>query len=329
MDLTPGSFTPENSGENRNIACPAVTGFPLEKVKSHSSIVSSPTPGHVPLIDFSGPSPSVLQAVVDTADADAEEESRRLAWALQQEDEETMIRLQLQNLREAAVAGVIDAEDLAVMEASLNEQLRHFAYVRSRIQSAQPGHHHNHDGDNENEDEDDDRMDDDEDEEGSERGTQVDDNDNEDEMDEDEEIDLDNGEWDYERLLELGNRLGDVKTERWRFRAQKVIADLPTVSYAEHMGGPVVVDLTSPVQSTTAAAHAAATTGSPSITTYAIKRTPTQTEERCSICMDPYINEDMLKVLPCRHFFHSHCATGWLNDHNSCPMCKRKVTISP
>lgn len=118
----------------------------------------------------------------------------------------------------------------------------------------------------------------------------------------------------------------DVKTERWQIRAQKVIADLPTVSYAEHMGGPVVVDLTSPAHSTTAGT---AVTTTPSITTKVIKQTPTQAEERCSICMDPYINEDMLKVLPCRHFFHGHCATGWLLDHNSCPMCKRKVTISP
>merc|ERR1711907_219181 len=35
----------------------------------------------------------------------------------------------------------------------------------------------------------------------------------------------------YERLLELGHILGDVKTERWRLRADSVIADLPSVTY--------------------------------------------------------------------------------------------------
>lgn len=36
-------------------------------------------------------------------------------------------------------------------------------------------------------------------------------------------------------------------------------------------------------------------------------------EERCAVCMDPYVSEDMLRVLPCQHFFHSHCAQGWLS----------------
>eukprot|EP01034_Spumella_vulgaris_P022018 gene22018-28112_t len=40
-------------------------------------------------------------------------------------------------------------------------------------------------------------------------------------------------EWDYDRLLELGQVLGDVKTERWRMRAQKVIRSLPTIHYRD------------------------------------------------------------------------------------------------
>ena len=37
----------------------------------------------------------------------------------------------------------------------------------------------------------------------------------------------------YERLLNLGNQLGDVKTERWRLRAHAVIDALPQIHYSE------------------------------------------------------------------------------------------------
>jgi hypothetical protein len=39
--------------------------------------------------------------------------------------------------------------------------------------------------------------------------------------------------WDYDRLLALGQALGDVKTERWRLRSKSVIESLPVKSYAE------------------------------------------------------------------------------------------------
>jgi hypothetical protein len=37
----------------------------------------------------------------------------------------------------------------------------------------------------------------------------------------------------YDRLLALGNHIGDVKTERWRQRSQAIIESLPLVSYSD------------------------------------------------------------------------------------------------
>lgn len=39
---------------------------------------------------------------------------------------------------------------------------------------------------------------------------------------------------------------------------------------------------------------------------------PEEDEEHCIVCMEPYVPEDMVKQLPCKHFFHCHCTQGWL-----------------
>ena len=50
---------------------------------------------------------------------------------------------------------------------------------------------------------------------------------------------------------------------------------------------------------------------------------------RCAVCMDNFEAEDVLHLLPCEHYFHCDCTTGWLADHNSCPICKVRVAASP
>ncbi|CBF69910.1 putative RING finger domain protein [Aspergillus nidulans FGSC A4] len=45
----------------------------------------------------------------------------------------------------------------------------------------------------------------------------------------------------------------------------------------------------------------------------------------CSICMDAVKVGDEVTVLPCTHWFHPQCIELWLNQHNSCPHCRRGV----
>ncbi|KHN99058.1 Zinc finger, RING/FYVE/PHD-type [Metarhizium album ARSEF 1941] len=43
----------------------------------------------------------------------------------------------------------------------------------------------------------------------------------------------------------------------------------------------------------------------------------------CVICLDILQGEDMVRQLPCRHYFHSSCLDTWyLRQHSTCPLCK-------
>lgn len=45
----------------------------------------------------------------------------------------------------------------------------------------------------------------------------------------------------------------------------------------------------------------------------------------CSICMDPVELGTEVTVLPCKHWFHYNCIEMWLNQHNTCPHCRRSI----
>ena len=44
----------------------------------------------------------------------------------------------------------------------------------------------------------------------------------------------------------------------------------------------------------------------------------------CSICLSN-IPAKKAMVLPCKHAFHRSCATKWIRNHNSCPLCRHQV----
>jgi len=51
-------------------------------------------------------------------------------------------------------------------------------------------------------------------------------------------------------------------------------------------------------------------------------------EERggeCSICLEKYVKNDTMIELSCTHNFHESCLRGWINDHNTCPHCRRNI----
>ncbi|CAI9287435.1 unnamed protein product [Lactuca saligna] len=46
----------------------------------------------------------------------------------------------------------------------------------------------------------------------------------------------------------------------------------------------------------------------------------------CSICLGDFVNGEKVRVLPeCNHEFHVKCVDKWLNEHASCPNCRRSL----
>lgn len=48
----------------------------------------------------------------------------------------------------------------------------------------------------------------------------------------------------------------------------------------------------------------------------------------CVICQGEYEKDELIGGLHCRHEYHVNCVTKWLQQHNSCPICKA-VAVSP
>ncbi|XP_021967205.1 E3 ubiquitin-protein ligase RNF13 isoform X2 [Folsomia candida] len=67
----------------------------------------------------------------------------------------------------------------------------------------------------------------------------------------------------------------------------------------------------------------------------ALKKIPTQKwtkgdpYETCAVCLDDFVEQDKIRVLPCAHGFHMKCIDPWLTKgRRVCPICKRKVIVA-
>ncbi|KAJ8753699.1 hypothetical protein K2173_026375 [Erythroxylum novogranatense] len=49
---------------------------------------------------------------------------------------------------------------------------------------------------------------------------------------------------------------------------------------------------------------------------------PTIVEKKCSVCQDEYEADDELGKLDCGHSYHIQCIKQWLEQKNTCPVCK-------
>lgn len=60
-----------------------------------------------------------------------------------------------------------------------------------------------------------------------------------------------------------------------------------------------------------------------------MRKLTTSTEgEMCSICLSEFTLGEHARELPCHHVFHSACVDEWLQNKNSCPLCKQQVDSS-
>ncbi|CAL8248487.1 unnamed protein product [Merluccius merluccius] len=51
--------------------------------------------------------------------------------------------------------------------------------------------------------------------------------------------------------------------------------------------------------------------------------------ENCAVCLEPFNNNQCLRVLPCRHEYHRDCVDPWLILQHTCPLCKRSILGTP
>lgn len=48
-------------------------------------------------------------------------------------------------------------------------------------------------------------------------------------------------------------------------------------------------------------------------------------EKRCSICLENFYREEMVRTLPCFHSYHANCIDPWLRSKSTCPICKQDI----
>ncbi|CAK9154102.1 unnamed protein product [Ilex paraguariensis] len=48
-------------------------------------------------------------------------------------------------------------------------------------------------------------------------------------------------------------------------------------------------------------------------------------DAECAICKENLVVSDKMQELPCKHTFHPPCLKPWLDDHNSCPICRHEL----
>uniref|UniRef100_H3DCY3 RING-type E3 ubiquitin transferase n=1 Tax=Tetraodon nigroviridis TaxID=99883 RepID=H3DCY3_TETNG len=45
----------------------------------------------------------------------------------------------------------------------------------------------------------------------------------------------------------------------------------------------------------------------------------------CPVCKEDYSVEETVRQLPCNHLFHNDCIVPWLEQHDTCPVCRKSL----
>ena len=55
------------------------------------------------------------------------------------------------------------------------------------------------------------------------------------------------------------------------------------------------------------------------------KRRVDKTKKLCVFCIEGFSYKQILKILPCQHYFHYQCLKPWFEKQTNCPMCRIDV----
>lgn len=52
-------------------------------------------------------------------------------------------------------------------------------------------------------------------------------------------------------------------------------------------------------------------------------------DDACCICQINYLDGEVIKLLPCSHYFHTVCINKWLQHNALCPFCRLAIPRLP
>ena len=47
--------------------------------------------------------------------------------------------------------------------------------------------------------------------------------------------------------------------------------------------------------------------------------------DSCCVCLEDFVDDVSIAVLPCKHGFHQHCVKIWIEKKRKCPICIRPL----
>ena len=56
------------------------------------------------------------------------------------------------------------------------------------------------------------------------------------------------------------------------------------------------------------------------------KRNDKFKEKECAICLDSYMEDEIIIYLECGHYYHNECSKQWFKEGKNCPLCRASLS---